>query len=161
VLVNQGAGIFAAPVHQAVTAAAGGGSARPNAIAAADVNGDGELDFAITEGDGGVLLLRANGAGGFTATSRYRSASAPRGVALADLNGDGRPEMIVANHGGGDVSVFTNIAAGSLASEIAYTTGDGPAGIAVGDLSGDGKLDIATANDRPYAGIGLILNTSR
>ena len=69
--------------------------------------------------------------------------------------------MIVANHDGADVSVFTNIGGGSLASEIAYAAGGGPTSVAIGDLNGDGKLDFATTNDRPTAGVGLFLNTSR
>jgi len=162
VLLNAGAGTFAAPVHHPLAQENGAQVTKLTAIAAADINGDGALDLAVTDGARNtVILLRANGAGGFDVTSRGRESSTPDGVALADLDGDGRPEMIVANHDGADVSVFTNIGGGSLASEIAYAAGGGPTSVAIGDLNGDGKLDFATTNDRPAAGVGLFLNTSR
>jgi hypothetical protein len=128
-------------------------TAASTAIAAADFNGDGNLDLVETCASDEVscnnllLILSGNGDGTFT-----QSCMTPlpffgsQSIAVGDFNGDGQPDAAVTNSGANGVNVFLN-QGGCLAS--VYTipaTGAGPSSIVAADFNGDGKLDLAVAN---------------
>jgi hypothetical protein len=98
-----------------------------NAVAIADVNGDGKPDILVANtcqsidqsgqcswpGEASVLL--GNGDGTFKKAVSYDSGgNAALSVAVADVNGDGRTDLVVANEGTGTVGVLLN--------ETLYTT---------------------------------------
>jgi hypothetical protein len=71
-------------------------SAAPGALAAADLDGDGEVDLLIADEAGaGLGVLLGNGDGTFRAEERVAS-EAIVDVAAADVDGDGKPDAIVA-----------------------------------------------------------------
>jgi hypothetical protein len=131
--------------------------ADPNAVAVADLNGDGRPDIITANGGSGfypgdtVSVLPGNGDGTFQPQQTFQVGDYPDAVTVADLAGDGRPDIITANAGsfstvGGTVSVLLNNGHGSFPSPQTYPVGAYPYAVAVADLNGDGKPDLVTAN---------------
>jgi hypothetical protein len=121
----------------------------PSAIVAADFNGDGKQDLAVTiSEDDYVQVFFGNGDGTFTASNN----NPPIGgyalsMALADFNGDGKPDIAVANDGDGTVTILLGNGDGTFAtSTIPIGAPLGPISIAAADLTGKGYADFATAN---------------
>lgn len=120
------------------------------AAAAADVEGDGDLDLAF--GRAGVLrLLRNDGAGRFQADGAAIQAGAATDVtalAMGDVDGDGHIDLVV---GQGDLAaapnrVLLNDAAGTGSFELAAAAlPELPLrtrALALADANGDGFLDL-------------------
>lgn len=81
--------------------------------AAADLDGDGKMDFVIPNSFGGpsVSIFKNISAGGnisFTPKVDYPVNNSPYSVAVGDLNGDGKPDMAAVNSGSTSVSVYIN-----------------------------------------------------
>lgn len=76
-------------------------------VAAADFDGDGNMDLAGAQWDGAALLFRGNSTGGVTGESiRLPAGSGSGQLAVADLNGDGRPDIVTGNYQSGDLTVL-------------------------------------------------------
>lgn len=120
----------------------------PASFKAADVNGDGHLDFAVANhGSDDVTVLLGNGAGGFNAAagSPVAVGDGPDATATADLNRDGKADLAVANGSSNDVTVLLGDGAGGFAAAAGspVRVGGGPSDVAAADLNGDGKVDLA------------------
>src|SRR5439155_1201711 len=86
----------AATLQNQVTFAVGSG---PRTVAAADLNGDGKFDLAVSNNTGpSVSILLGNGNGTFQGEVDFAVASDPHGVVAADLNGDGHLDLVMANN---------------------------------------------------------------
>jgi hypothetical protein len=143
VLLNDGAGSFAAPVEYPI------GVARQ--IVLADLGGDGILDMLAPSLDATTLLAgRDDGtfSTGLTSVALRDYASV---LAMADLDRDGDADAVVASsHGGtgGEDSVSVWRAAdGTFTKQVEATIPTDANAIAIADVDGDGQLDIAVAND--------------
>src|SRR5262249_14715706 len=103
VLRNQGDGTFAAAVNYAA-------GFSPRSLAVGDVDGDSDLDLAVTNlYSGTVSVLRNQGDGTFAAAVSYPVGAYPISVVEGDLDRDGFLDLAVANYGSpGTVSVLHN-----------------------------------------------------
>jgi len=126
-----------------------------NAVAVADVNGDGKRDFvAVNWGDGTLGVLLGNGDGTFQPVATYESGGlSSEAVAVADLNGDGRPDVVVANTcvtpscDTSAISVSLGNGDGTFQPPVNYAPGGwSTSSLAIGDVNGDGKLDVIAGN---------------
>jgi FG-GAP-like repeat len=121
--------------------------ARPAAIAAADLSGDGREDLVITMNElDTVRLMIGHGDGTFASRADLPAGDAPEAVAALDLNGDGRLDLAVANAEADSVSVLLNNSRLSFQRKVDYPVGRRPRQLAVGDIDGDGRSDLAVAN---------------
>lgn len=158
------------------------GAAGADAMAVADLNGDGNLDVVIanecsaTCPNGAVTVSLGNGDGTFQPAVLYDSGGQYNdGVAVADVNGDGRPDIIVTNlcvigetncgtglAADGVVGVLLGRGDGTFEPVVKYDSGgETTESLAVADVNRDGKPDIIVTNwDRRFNGdnrVGVLL----
>lgn len=154
VLLGNGDGTF----QTAVTYGTGGGY-QPDALAVADVNGDGKLDLVVANNcsddgcnAGSVAVLLGYGDGTFQAATTFPQAgTGPNWIAVGDVNGDGKLDLMVLDacsnpnnqFCGSNVAVFLGNGDGTFQPAVTFDTGPGALlmGLAVADVNGDGKLD--------------------
>jgi hypothetical protein len=129
----------------------------PQGVIAADFNGDGKLDLAITNsGDSTVSILLGNGDGTFTAQPNpLATGSVPYSLAAGDFNHDGNVDLVVTNFANGNpstVSVFLGTGGGNFQMPAPpYPVGAGPISVITGDFNGDGFVDLAVANQNDHS----------
>lgn len=130
----------------------------PNAVAIADVNGDGKLDIIVANDPVGpteASLLVGDGNGGFGApTAIGGSVGGGTSIAIGDFNGDGRLDIAIANQGigtNGAIDVLINNGSGSFTT-TGYQAGIKPIFVRAADVDRDGKLDLVVANAAKVAG---------
>src|SRR5262249_52407013 len=75
----------------------GGGWYWAGAVAVADFDGDGRVDFAVTDGSHAVGVALGRGAWEFDPVLPTEIGDQPTAIATADFNGDGRPDLAVAH----------------------------------------------------------------
>jgi FG-GAP-like repeat/Protein of unknown function (DUF1573)/FG-GAP repeat len=120
---------------------------RSQAVATADLNGDGKLDLAVGNLDSAtVSIFVGNGDGTFKQRVDFATGLFPNAVAVGDFNGDGKPDLALAN-GSGTVSVLLGNGDGTFQTHVDYPAGPASFSLAVGDFNGDGKLDLVVVNN--------------
>lgn len=157
VLFGNGDGTFGAATGYPI-------AGNVNVIAAADLNGDGHVDLAVTIGRGGgnsvvVLLANNDKTGTFKSPSAVATGSGfAENVAFGDLNGDGKLDMAVTLADGpvfvGALAVALGKGDGTFQAPVAYpdsilggSVGNAyPANVQMADFDGDGKLDLVYGN---------------
>jgi hypothetical protein len=159
VLLGNGDGTFAPAVSYTV-----GEGYYPNAITAADLNGDGFVDLAVTNYVDGpasavaILLANNDKSGTFQAATYYNVDGTPNFVTFGDLNKDGNVDMAVTMYeginypgtveialGNGDGTFNTGVDYASSWFDAGFTNSD-PADIQIIDWNGDGNLDLVYVN---------------
>ncbi len=114
----------------------------PVALVAADLNGDGNEDFAVANKDSlTVSVLLGAGNGTFAGKVDYPLDAAPTAIAAADMDGDGLADLAVAC--GDTVRVLLNTGNGTFAGGVDYPAfGES---IVAADMDGDGLADLAVS----------------
>ncbi len=147
ILLGQGDGTFQAELNvceDPLTIPVGDSG---QIIVAADFNGDGKADLAVTDAENSqVDVLLGLGDGNFAPQVTYGVGFNPIGLAVADFNGDGFPDLAVANAEQSSVSVLLGVGDGTFQPQVNYGTGNAPEGLSVGDFNGDGKMDLVASN---------------
>lgn len=141
ILLGNGAGGFAAPVHMTV-------GDTPHSVTIADIDGDDYMDLLVCNfGSNYVSVHRGIGDGTFVEPVNYPVAT-PKSVAVDDFNGDGIPDFVATNNGGeGSIAVFIGTGNGTFEEGVSFTSGEFfPATAITGDFNNDGKADIITSN---------------
>jgi FG-GAP-like repeat len=148
-----------------------------NAVAVADVNGDGQADMVVTNwcSDGnctsGSVVVLTQSDGVFTPTQYLSGGLFADSLVVADVNGDGKLDLIVANCGSpsqtncvstsnsGNVAVLLGNGDGTFQAAVTHTLGaSGASAVAVADVNGDGKPDLIVATGSNTEGlVGVLL----
>ncbi len=150
-----------APPTPALTFAVG---TQPRAVAAGDIDGDGDPDLAVANGGDEVCSILLNsGAGIFLPAAPVSAPGAPRGIALADLDSDSLPDLVITRRDAGLVSVFRNLGGGAFAPDQPQSPPGGqpgrPSGVGSGDLDNDKDIDVVASLDMTGQ-IVVFLNSS-
>ena len=141
VIINQGGGNFAQPVHLAV-------GAQPFAIEVADVSADGKLDLIVANRYSHDLsILLGDGAGGFGSQKKYATGQTPMWrMRVVDLDGDGDADVVVPNFLSNSVSILSNNGDGTFAAKKDYAVGSKPGTVVAADFDGNGAADFAVGS---------------
>jgi hypothetical protein len=108
VLLGNGNGTFSLAPGSPFSSAGIG----PSALAAWDLNGDGQLDLAVTnQSSNTIAVFSGDGTGRFSLAPGFplpAGGTSPHAVVAGDFNGDGLGDLAVGNGGSQNVSVFLN-----------------------------------------------------
>ena len=127
---------------------------RPDSVALADLDGDGDLDAALGHVgdwvDPQVSLLFNNGDGTYAQPVFMKVSGETDDVVAADLDSDGDVDLAFAQSDSGvsgqTVLVFLNNGNGTFAPHASFACGKGPATLLAVDADKDGNLDLVTTN---------------
>jgi hypothetical protein len=116
-------------------------------ITAADLDGDGDVDFvvpAVTSWN--VSIYLNNGDGTFVSGAGFYLPGGPYDVAVADLNGDDVVDLAISNIYYNTVSILMGNGGATYEPAVTYSTGNHPSYIELADVNGDEVFDLITSD---------------
>jgi hypothetical protein len=152
-LQNDGVGTFTPGRVLAVGTA-------PSSVAAADVDGDGDLDLLTSNaGSDDVSVLLGDGTGRFATLPSVPTGTAPSGLDVTDLDRDGHLDVVTSNAGSDDVSILLGNGDGSFRpGGTVRTGGGGPSSVLVADLDDDAQPDVVVTDGATDDVVVLLAN---
>jgi hypothetical protein len=131
----------------------------PTSILAADFNGDGRVDLAVTDSTldvepagqlfGAVSIFLNNGDGTFQPLPPIPVPGGPSGITSGDFAGNGRIDLAVTDNAASTITILMNNGDGTFTSlppiPLAYPNSF-PSAIVTGDFNHDNHLDLAVAD---------------
>ena len=128
-------------------------SARPNYVAAEDLNNDGKADIATTNSSSNIITVRLNsGNGSSFSITDYTVGSSPYSLAVADFNKDGLVDLAVNNSASATISVLLGAGSGNFNPVVNFSIGSAYNNeeIISADFNGDTMPDLAVASTDTY-----------
>ena len=153
VMLNNGDGSFASPAHYRGRV---GGEA--TMVAAADFNGDGNTDLAVSyysEDAMGVFLNYGNGE--FYFKDKFGKPHGTLGLCAEDFDRDGDNDIAFVNWDANKITVLYNRDFREFKDDKDFKVGQRPMALCAGDFNGDGLPDIAAACAGPDK-VSLLVN---
>ncbi|WP_328853211.1 VCBS repeat-containing protein [Micromonospora globbae] len=152
--LGRGDGRFRAPQHIDL-----GGSSNPWAVVAEDLDGDHDVDVAVSlTGRSQVQVLLNDGRGrltlGQTVSLEY---SDFEGLRAADLNGDGLVDLVGSENFAGRVGILLGTGGGAFGPLQRIELINDTSRVVVDDYNSDGRPDIVAARGSSYADSGWLL----
>ncbi|WP_232628224.1 FG-GAP-like repeat-containing protein [Methylobacterium sp. Leaf118] len=135
---------------------------QPRDIAAADVNGDGNLDLVTANyGSNSVSVLlgvrpklaSVTGNFSFTDATDFAAGLRPSSVAVGDFNKDGKLDIVATNLLSDTVTVLQGEGTGFFKTLGAAPASAGPVSVTAADVNGDGNLDLVIAAGNKKASV--------
>ncbi len=161
VRLNDGSGGFGPATSYSV-----GGVVKPDGVATGDLDGDGDIDFAVTTGDANlglsfVSIFLNSGNGTFTGPTNISTLGQNGGaLAIADLDMDGDNDIAVVNQDSSTLALLGNNGAGGFAVVQPLTqVGAGAGHLSLGMLDGNVSLDAVVTN-RDAGTVSVVMNLS-
>ena len=139
ILIGNSDGTFQAPFYVPLP-----NSSSPGSIVAGDLDGDTDIDLAVTLRDFNQVIAVINQGGAFSLGSTAAVGANARGMDIADADDDGDLDLVIANRDGNS---FTYLRNNGNATFVSTTTATGlePRDAAFGDFDTDGDLDVAVS----------------
>ena len=141
----------------------------PFGVAFGDLDGDGKLDAAVTNGASNTVSVMLNTSTvptiSFNAKIDYPTGTYPRSVSIKDIDGDGKPDLVIANYNfglSGSISILKNsstIGSISFDPKVDFSTGASAVTAIAGDLNLDGKADLVVT-DINLGKVSVLQNSS-
>ena len=124
----------------------------PRAVAAGDVDGDGDVDLVTASRENSRVVLHENdGTGGFSTTQIDQPGNAPRSIALADVDGNGTLDVIIGEASNDEVSWYSNDGTGGAGafsgSSLITSSQTAPTAVATADLDEDQAPEVLVASE--------------
>ncbi|MYA41187.1 MAG: VCBS repeat-containing protein [Gemmatimonadetes bacterium] len=130
----------------------GGAGANPVDLAAADLDGDGLADLAVSNHETDYVTLLFGAAGGAFERrdhSRFRvdGSPHPHAVRLHDIDSDGHADLLVDDRSPESIRLFRGRGDGTFSGATSVDVGGDPyRGMSLADVTGDGLADLITPN---------------
>ena len=135
----------------------------PRSLCASELDGDGDVDLAVTGNNPGkVWILLNNGDGTFVKDSTYLIGWHPFSICAADFDKDGDNDLAVAKEEGeymGYVLILLNNGDGKFTLQNNYYVWNVAYSIFPGDLDGDGYIDLAIGEGFASSMVAILLNS--
>ena len=140
------------------------------AVIAADLNGDGVPDIAVTDQAAGTVQVlmntttQGNSVVALGAPQSFAVGGTPMALISVDVDGDGLPDLVTTNNSDNTISVLHNTtvvgsATASFDPQLVLSVGNGPQRVTKADVNGDGKLDLIVTNNMDLS-VSVLLNTT-